>query len=94
MGFRFLFAFAAVCMVALVWWSASMPTSVAVDALTKQGFTDVQVTARYPLIIANLMGCGKGDLTAFKVEAVNVKGEKVSGITVCAGLLKGVTTRF
>ncbi len=78
----------------LVYYSATLPDTLAVDALTKQGFADVTITKQWPVGLAQVMGCGEGDIAAFKADATNVRGEKVTDITVCAGLLKAMTIRF
>ena len=72
---------------------ATLPNSIAVDTLKKQGFTDVEVTGRWPFV-ALMFGCGEGYIVAFKVSATDAKGERIEKITVCAGLFKGTTTRF
>ncbi len=81
-------------LVAVVGWSLTMPETVAIEALEKQGFTNVEIVARYPMVIASFMGCGEDDIVAFKATAVNSQGQEVTDVTACVGLFKGVTTRF
>lgn len=64
---------------------------VAVDALHKQGFTDVNITDKSWLFV-EFRGCGEGDYAKFTATAKNPRNETVE-IYVCAGWFKGATIR-
>lgn len=85
---------AVIVLVGVVYYNFTMSDEVAVEALTKQGFADITITRRWPLIATQIAGCGEGDIAAFNADATNVRGEKVSDIIVCTGLFKGTTIRF
>ena len=67
--------------------------SVAVNAMTSAGYSDVQVVEKYHFYpLAH--GCDDSDAAGFKVSAVNPQGKRITAI-VCSGLmLKGATIRF
>lgn len=64
---------------------------VAIDALHKQGFTDVNITDKSWLFV-DFQGCGEDDAVKFTATAKNPRNETVE-IYVCAGWLKGATIR-
>lgn len=64
---------------------------VAVDALHKQGFTDINITDKNWLFVG-FQGCGEDDAVKFTATAKNPRNETVE-IYVCTGWLKGATIR-
>ncbi len=65
----------------------------AVVALSKEGWSDVEVVSSHWLSPKIVGGCGNDDDTAFEVVGVNPAG-KNSDATVCCSLLwKGCTVR-
>lgn len=64
---------------------------VAVDALHKQGFTDINITDKSWLFVG-FIGCGDDDSVKFIATAKNPRNETVE-IYVCAGWFKGATIR-
>lgn len=64
---------------------------VAIDALHKQGFTDVNITDKSWLFV-DFIGCGDDDYVKFTATVKNPRNETVE-IYVCAGWFKGATIR-
>lgn len=64
---------------------------VAIDALHKQGFTDINITDKSWLFVG-FQGCGEDDSVKFTAIAKNPRNETVE-IYVCAGWFKGATIR-
>lgn len=65
---------------------------VAVRALEKMGFTDIEVT-HHAWFAVSLRGCSKSDAAKFTARATNPAGKEVT-IEVCSGwILKGATIR-
>jgi len=67
--------------------SACSSSGDAQKALEAQGFTDIQTHGHA------FFGCSDSDDFATKFEAINPKGQHVSGV-VCSGWTKGATIRF
>ena len=66
--------------------------SVAVEALQKQGFTDVHITKK-DWFLVGFKGCGEDDDVKFTATANNPRNETVE-VYVCSGwLFKGSTVR-
>lgn len=66
--------------------------SVAVDALQKQGFADINITKKEWLFVG-LRGCSEDDSVKFTAIAKNPRNETVE-VYVCSGwLFKGSTVR-
>ena len=66
--------------------------SVAVEALQKQGFTDINITKK-DWFLVGFKGCGDDDSVKFTAAAKNPRNETVE-IYVCSGwLFKGATVR-
>ena len=66
--------------------------SVAIKALQKQGFTDINITGKEWLFVG-LRGCSEDDSVKFTVIAKNPRNETVE-VYVCSGwLFKGSTVR-
>ncbi len=74
-------------------YAYTIDESIAIETLTKQGFTEVEVTRKVAMV-AGFFGCGEDDLVAFRANATNVNDERVNDIIVCVGFFKGTTIRY
>lgn len=75
----------------IIFLAASLPgPERARAAVEAQGFSDVYVEGFQPA----LWYCGENDVIRYEIEATNPRGERVSNLYVCAGLLKGLTIRY
>lgn len=65
----------------------------ATRALEAQGYTSVKITGKNVFAPA-LSGCSEKDSVAFKADATNVRGQRITDITICQGVLKKSTVRY
>lgn len=65
----------------------------AVHALEAQGYTNVKVNARH-LLFVEFRGCSDTDEVSYTLEGDNARGQHITGITVCEGILKKATVRY
>ena len=63
-----------------------------VEAVAKQGYSDVRIQHIHPFF-ASFFGCSNGDVAAYKMNATNALGRRVN-LIACAGWpFKAVTVR-
>jgi len=68
--------------------------NVAVEALEKSGYSDVQITSSGWFFVG-MRGCSEKDAAKFVATATNVNGDRVEDIIICSGWpFKGATVRF
>ena len=66
--------------------------SIAVRALEKQGYSDVQITD-HSWFMVGLRGCGRSDAAKFTATAKNPVGQEIECFVCTGWLFKGATIR-